>query len=46
MAVQVGQRVPEFSLPATDGRTLTPTALLAGQRAAVLTFYPLSFTPG
>ncbi len=44
MALEVGQQAPEFSLPATDGRLISPASLRG--RKAVLYFYPKDDTSG
>lgn len=45
MAVSVGEKLT-FSLKATTDRMETPESLLAGQRALVITGFPLAFTGG
>jgi peroxiredoxin Q/BCP len=42
--IAVGQHAPDFSAAASDGRTITLSAMRG--RAVVLYFYPKSFTPG
>ena len=41
----VGQAAPEFSLPSSDGKTISLKSL-AGKKAVVLYFYPKADTPG
>ena len=44
-AVAVGEKVPEFALPATGDQTISLSSLL-GQGFLVLYFYPKDDTPG
>ena len=44
-AVEVGDMAPDFSLPATDGKTVT-LAQHKGKSNVVLAFYPKAFTGG
>lgn len=44
-AVAVGEKVPEFTLPATGDQTISLSSLL-GQGFLVLYFYPKDDTPG
>ena len=41
----VGDAAPAFSLPATDGRTLS-LADFKGKKTVVLAFFPKAFTAG
>jgi peroxiredoxin Q/BCP len=41
----VGDSAPAFSLPATDGRTIS-LADFKGKKAVVLAFFPKAFTGG
>jgi peroxiredoxin Q/BCP len=43
--VNVGDRAPDFTLPAQDGRSVTLGDFL-GKKAVVLYFYPMDETPG
>ena len=43
-APQIGDRVPEFELPATDGKTISLNELRG--RNVLLYFYPKASTPG
>lgn len=45
MAIQVGDRAPDFSLPAQTGETITLSQFL-GKQPVVLYFYPKDDTPG
>ncbi|MBD2161140.1 MAG: peroxiredoxin [Limnothrix sp.] len=45
MAIQVGDRAPDFSLPAQTGETIT-LSQFAGKQPVVLYFYPKDDTPG
>ncbi|NJL15082.1 MAG: peroxiredoxin [Microscillaceae bacterium] len=45
MALQVGSKAPDFTLPATGGLSFTLSQEAAGQ-AVILYFYPKDFTPG
>jgi peroxiredoxin len=45
MAVQVGDKAPEFELPDGRGNTVALTDRLDG-KALILAFYPLAFTGG
>ena len=42
---QAGEQAPEFSLPASDGRTLG-LADFRGRKLVVLAFFPKAFTGG
>jgi peroxiredoxin Q/BCP len=44
-AVEVGDMAPDFSLPATNGKTVT-LAQYKGKSNVVLAFYPKAFTGG
>jgi len=44
--VNVGERVPDFTLAASNGENLTLSAAVAGKKAVVLTTFPLAFTGG
>jgi len=45
--VELGERAPEFTLPATDGEEITEVALGGelGRENIVLAFFPLAFSP-
>jgi peroxiredoxin Q/BCP len=43
--IQVGDKAPEFTLPDTDGKPVSLSALLA-DGPVILAFYPKAFTPG
>ncbi len=43
--LKVGDKAPDFTLPDTEGRPVTLSALLA-QGPVILAFYPKAFTPG
>lgn len=45
MALKVGDRAPEFSLPAPNGKTIA-LADFRGKKTVVLYFYPKDETPG
>ncbi len=45
MALKVGDRAPEFSLPASNGKTVSLADFL-GKKTVVLYFYPKDETPG
>jgi peroxiredoxin len=42
--LQVGERAPDFTLPATGGRRITLSDY-RGQKNVVLAFFPAAFTP-
>jgi peroxiredoxin len=42
--MEVGRKVPDFTLPATTGEELTLSALCAARKAVVLSTFPLAFT--
>ena len=44
--LQVGDKAPEFKLPATGGKELTLADALAKHKALVFLFYVLDFTGG
>ncbi len=44
-ALQVGDRAPDFTLPATDGTEVTLSSF-AGEKNVVLAFFPKAFTAG
>jgi peroxiredoxin Q/BCP len=44
-AVEVGDKMPDFSLPASDGNTYT-LAEFHGKKPVVVAFFPKAFTPG
>ena len=43
--LKVGDKAPDFTLPDTDGRPVTLSAMLANG-PVILAFYPAAFTPG
>jgi hypothetical protein len=43
--IQVGERAPDFSLPASGGGRLRLGDLLEAGTTVVLVFYPLDFSP-
>ena len=43
--LQVGDKAPDFSLPASDGQTYT-LSQFAGVRPVVIAFFPKAFTGG
>lgn len=47
MSLQIGQRAPDFTLPACDGSHTAPFTLseALGQKRFVLAFFPLAFSP-
>jgi|HubBroStandDraft_2_1064218.scaffolds.fasta_scaffold15561_2 peroxiredoxin Q/BCP len=45
MTLAIGDKAPDFSLPAHDGRSVSLSDSL-GKRAVVLFFYPMDDTPG
>lgn len=44
--MRVGEKIPDFTLPATTGEPLTLSLLAEGKRAVVLTTFPLAFSGG
>jgi peroxiredoxin len=42
--MEIGQKVPDFTLPATTGQNLTLSAACAAGKGVVLTTFPLAFT--
>ncbi len=44
-SLKVGDKAPDFTLPDTDGKPVTLSALLA-KGPAILAFYPKAFTSG
>jgi peroxiredoxin Q/BCP len=44
-ALKVGDPAPDFTLPDTEGRPVTLSALLRNG-PVILAFYPKAFTPG
>jgi len=44
-AVDVGDAMPDFSLPASDGKTYT-LSQFKGKQPVVIAFFPMAFTPG
>lgn len=44
--MEIGQKVPDFTLPATTGESLTLSQVCAAHKAVVLTTFPLCFTGG
>ncbi|HYG60374.1 MAG TPA: hypothetical protein VD902_20070 [Symbiobacteriaceae bacterium] len=44
--MQIGQKVTDFTLPATTGTNLTLSEVCASKKAVVLTTFPLAFTGG
>jgi len=44
-ALEVGDKMPDFSLPASDGKTYT-LAQFHGKQPVVVAFFPKAFTQG
>ena len=44
-ALEVGDKAPDFSLPASDGQTYTLSQFL-GEKPVVIAFFPKAFTGG
>ncbi|MBO0685987.1 MAG: redoxin domain-containing protein [Candidatus Dormibacteraeota bacterium] len=44
--LQVGDRAPDFKLPATTGEEVSLSEVFPQGRATILAFYVLDFTPG
>ncbi len=45
VALEVGDKAPDFSLPASDGQTYT-LSQFAGDKPVVIAFFPKAFTGG
>lgn len=45
MALEVGDKAPDFSLPASDGQTYSLSQFL-GEKPVVIAFFPKAFTGG
>lgn len=45
MALEVGDKAPDFSLPASDGQTYS-LSQFAGDKPVVIAFFPKAFTGG
>lgn len=45
MGLEIGQYIPEFSLPAQDGSMFNSSDVI-GKKPMVIFFYPKDFTPG
>jgi len=45
MALEVGEQAPDFSLPASDGKTYT-LSQFRGKQPVVIAFFPKAFTGG
>ena len=45
MALEVGDKAPDFSLPASDGQTYS-LSQFAGEKPVVIAFFPKAFTGG
>ena len=45
MALDVGDKVPDFTLPASDGKTYT-LSQFQGKQPVVIAFFPKAFTGG
>ena len=45
MALEEGDKAPDFSLPASDGNTYTLSQFL-GEKPVVIAFFPKAFTGG
>jgi len=45
VAVEVGEAMPDFSLPASDGQTYT-LSQYKGKQPVVIAFFPMAGTPG
>lgn len=45
LALEVGEKVPDFSLQASDGNTYTLSQFL-GKKPVVIAFFPKAFTGG
>lgn len=44
--LQPGDTAPDFKLPSTGGEEIQLSQAFAGNRATILAFYVLDFTPG
>ena len=44
--LSVGQQAPDFKLPSTGGEDVQLSEAFARNRATILAFYVLDFTPG
>jgi len=44
-AIEVGEAMPDFSLPASDGMTYT-LSQFKGKQPVVIAFFPMAGTPG
>jgi peroxiredoxin Q/BCP len=44
-ALEVGDPMPDFNLPASDGNTYT-LSQFKGQKPVVIAFFPMAGTPG
>jgi peroxiredoxin Q/BCP len=44
-ALEVGDKAPDFSLPASDGKTYSLSQFL-GEKPVVIAFFPKAFTGG
>lgn len=44
--MEIGQKIPDFTLAATNGESLTLSKVCAANKAVVLTTFPLCFTGG
>lgn len=44
--MEIGQKVPDFTLVSTSGENITLSQVCAANKAVVLTTFPLCFTGG
>lgn len=44
--IAVGERAPDFKLPSTGGEEVQLSEAFASNKATILAFYVLDFTPG
>ncbi len=44
--MEIGQKVPDFTLAASTGENVTLSSVCAAKRGVVLTTHPLAFTGG
>lgn len=44
--MELGQKIPDFTLVASTGENITLSAVCAAKKAVVLTTHPLAFTGG